>query len=208
MERYKSFGQRNTFATGGWSDVISGASTSAGQNAARQMRLRTCRIHDECNSSDVFGSTLCTCRPYLAFSVEEAIRQAQAGGIGVVVYNRKEGRCLGEVTKYLVYNARERDPRGDRPEDYFDHTEAIAGTRDLREQSLAVDVLHWLGICRVDRWISMSNLKSAAARAQGIEIVEQIALPEALVPSNAHVEIAAKSAAGYFGARTEDQSHT
>ena len=158
----------------------------------------TCRIHDECNSSDVFGSTLCTCRPYLAFSIEEAIRQAKAGGVGVVVYNRKEGRCLGEVTKYLVYNARERDPRGDRPEDYFDHTEAIAGTRDLREQSLAVDVLHWLGICRVDRWISMSNLKSAAARAQGIEIVEQIALPEALVPSHAHVEIEAKTAVGYF----------
>ena len=164
----------------------------------RQDTKITCRIHDACNSSDVFGSTLCTCRPYLAFSIEEAIRQAQAGGVGVIVYNRKEGRCLGEVTKYLVYNARERDPRGDRPQDYFDHTETVAGTRDLREQSLAVDVLHWLGVARVERWISMSNLKSAAARAQGIEIVEQIALPEALVPSNAHVEIEAKTASGYF----------
>ena len=158
----------------------------------------TCRIHDECNSSDVFGSTLCTCRPYLAFSIEEAIRQAQERGIGVVVYNRKEGRCLGEVTKYLVYNARERDPRGDRPADYFNHTEAVAGTIDLREQSLAVDVLHWLGISRVDRWISMSNLKSDAAREQGIEIVEQIALPASLVPSHAHVEIIAKTTSGYF----------
>ena len=164
----------------------------------RQETKITCRIHDECNSSDVFGSTLCTCRPYVAFSIEEAIRQAQAGGVGVVVYNRKEGRCLGEVAKYLVYNARERDPRGDRPEDYFDHTETVAGTRDLREQHLSMDVLHWLGITRVERWISMSNLKSDAARAQGIEIVEQVALPEALVPSHAHVEIEAKTASGYF----------
>ncbi|KAL8739273.1 MAG: hypothetical protein Q9181_000003 [Wetmoreana brouardii] len=64
------------------------------------------RIHDECNGSDVFGSDICTCRPYLIFGVEEAVKEAQAGGSGVVVYFRKEGRALGEVTKYLVYNAR------------------------------------------------------------------------------------------------------
>ncbi|KAI4128574.1 MAG: hypothetical protein LQ338_002668 [Usnochroma carphineum] len=66
------------------------------------------RIHDECNGSDVFGSDICTCRPYLIFGVEEAVKEAQRGGSGVVVYFRKEGRALGEVTKYLVYNARKR----------------------------------------------------------------------------------------------------
>lgn len=65
------------------------------------------RIHDECNGSDVFGSDICTCRPYLIFGVEEAVKEAQRGGSGVVVYFRKEGRALGEVTKYLVYNARQ-----------------------------------------------------------------------------------------------------
>ena len=25
----------------------------------------TARVHDECNGSDVFGSDICTCRPYL-----------------------------------------------------------------------------------------------------------------------------------------------
>ena len=25
--------------------------------------LTTCRVHDECNGSDVFGSDICTCRP-------------------------------------------------------------------------------------------------------------------------------------------------
>ena len=29
-----------------------------------------CRVHDECNGSDVFGSDICTCRPYLAHGVE------------------------------------------------------------------------------------------------------------------------------------------
>ena len=65
------------------------------------------RTHDECNGSDVFGSDICTCRPYLIFGVEEAVKEAQKGGSGVVIYFRKEGRALGEVTKYLVYNARE-----------------------------------------------------------------------------------------------------
>ena len=57
----------------------------------------TCRVHDECNGSDVFGSDICTCRPYLTHGIEEATRQAQAGGVGLIVYNRKEGRALGEV---------------------------------------------------------------------------------------------------------------
>jgi GTP cyclohydrolase II len=68
----------------------------------------TARIHDECNGSDVFGSDICTCRPYLTHAIEECIRGAQEGGVGLIVYCRKEGRALGEVTKFLVYNARKR----------------------------------------------------------------------------------------------------
>jgi GTP cyclohydrolase II len=59
----------------------------------------TLRVHDECNGSDVFGSDICTCRPYLIYGIEEAIKCAQRGGVGLVVYFRKEGRALGEVTK-------------------------------------------------------------------------------------------------------------
>ena len=47
------------------------------------------------------------------------------------------------------------------------------------------DVFHWLGIRRIDRWVSMSNLKRDALRAQGIEIVEQVAIPDRLVPLDA-----------------------
>ena len=65
-------------------------------------KLLTVRVHDECNGSDVFGSDICTCRPYLIHGIEECIRAGQSGGCGVIVYFRKEGRALGEVTKYLV----------------------------------------------------------------------------------------------------------
>jgi GTP cyclohydrolase II len=157
-----------------------------------------CRVHDECNGSDVFGSDICTCRPYLLHGIEVCAATAQQGGVGMVVYNRKEGRALGEVTKFLVYNARKRQPGGDRADTYFHRTECVAGVQDMRFQELMPDVFHWLGVCRIDRWVSMSNVKHKAARAQGIEVVEQVAIPERLVPRDAQVEIMAKKAAGYF----------
>lgn len=157
-----------------------------------------CRVHDECNGSDVFGSDICTCRPYLAHGIEVCVEMAQQGGVGLVIYNRKEGRALGEVTKFLVYNARKRQYGGDRAETYFERTECVAGVQDMRFQELMPDVFHWLGITRIDRWASMSNMKHGALTAAGIAVVEQVAIPDELIPADARVEMDAKTAAGYF----------
>src|SRR5205085_9074512 len=81
---------------------------------------------------------------------------------------------------------------------YFHRTERVAGVQDMRFQELMADVFHWLGVRRIDRWVSMSNMKHGALLAQGIEVVEQVAIPDRLVPPDAQVEIAAKIAAGYF----------
>jgi GTP cyclohydrolase II len=159
----------------------------------------TARVHDECNGSDVFGSDICTCRPYLAHAIEECIRGAQAGGAGLIVYFRKEGRGLGEVTKFLVYNARKRQPGGDRAEQYFARTECVAGVPDMRFQELMPDVLHWLGVRTIHRLVSMSNMKYEAIVRAGIDVRERVPIPDALVPDDARVEIDAKLAAGYFG---------
>jgi len=156
------------------------------------------RVHDECNGSDVFGSDICTCRPYLVHGVEICIKTAQEGGAGVIVYYRKEGRGLGEVVKYLVYNARKRQPGGDTADKYFARTKCVAGVEDARLQPLMPDILHWLGITRIDRFVSMSDDKYDAIIKAGIQIVERIQLPEELVPDDAHVEINAKIAKGYF----------
>ena len=158
----------------------------------------TVRVHDECNGSDVFGSDICTCRPYLTHAVEECIRGAQAGGTGVIIYFRKEGRALGEVTKFLVYNARKRQEGGDRADQYFARTECVAGVQDVRFQRLMPDVLHWLGITKIDRFVSMSNVKHDAVTRTGIEILERVQIPDGLIPDDARVEIDAKMAAGYY----------
>lgn len=156
------------------------------------------RVHDECNGSDVFGSDICTCRPYLAHGIEVCVKTAQEGGVGVIIYHRKEGRALGEVTKFLVYNARKRQKGGDTADAYFNRTECVAGVEDMRFQELMPDALHWLGITRIDRMVSMSNMKYNAITKSGIEIVERIAIPEDLIPDDARVEIEAKKAAGYY----------
>ena len=175
--------------------------------ADRNRRI-TCRVHDECNGSDVFGSDICTCRPYLVHGIEECVKEAQAGGAGLVVYNRKEGRALGEVTKFLVYNARKRQEGGDTAATYFERTECVAGVQDARFQQLMPDPLHWFGITRIDRFVSMSNMKYDAITGSGIEIVERVPIPDELIPPDASVEMEAKKAAGYFapeGARSADE---
>ncbi|KUF96948.1 hypothetical protein AM588_10010255 [Phytophthora nicotianae] len=126
------------------------------------------------------------------------------GGAGIIVYFRKEGRALGEVTKYLVYNLRKRQEGGDSAEEYFNCTQTVAGIQDVRFQALMPDALHWLGITKIDKFVSMSDMKydaivKSVVMLQGIEIVERIPIPEELVPKDAQVEITAKVFAGYNG---------
>lgn len=167
----------------------------------------TCRVHDECNGSDVFGSDICTCRPYLTHGIEEAVKTAQQGGVGLVVYYRKEGRALGEVTKFLVYNARKRQVGGDSAATYFARTECVAGVQDARFQELMPDVLHYFGIRKIHNLHSMSNMKYDAITNSGIVVENRLSIPDHLIPDDAQVEIEAKKAAGYFtqdGIKTGD----
>ncbi|KAL9108822.1 MAG: hypothetical protein Q9227_006479 [Pyrenula ochraceoflavens] len=127
---------------------------------------------------------------------KEAVKEAQKGGSGVVIYFRKEGRALGEVTKYLVYNARKRG--SDKASEYFKRTENIAGVKDMRFQALMPDILHWLGIQKIDRMLSMSNMKHDAIVEQGIPIHERVPIPDEMIPEDSRVEIDAKIHAGYF----------
>jgi GTP cyclohydrolase II len=158
----------------------------------------TCRVHDECNGSDVFGSDICTCRPYLTHGIEQAAKAAQNGGVGLVVYFRKEGRALGEVTKFLVYNARKRQEGGDTASNYFYRTECVAGVEDARFQEFMPDVLHYFGVKKIHHFHSMSNMKYNAIVKSGIQVVNRISIPDELIPQDAQVEMEAKKAAGYF----------
>jgi len=168
---------------------------------ARKLRdpsTETCvRVHDECIGSDVFGSDICSCRPYLIFALRQAVECAQRGGVGIVVYYRKEGRSLGEVIKFRVYNARINQEGGDTAEQYFHHTEAIAGIRDARFQTMMPDVLNWMGLRRIDWLCSMSNEKYDAITGAGVRVMQRVDLPEDYIKESMMVELTAKIASGY-----------
>ena len=69
---------------------------------------------------------------------------------------------------------------------------------EARVLQLMPDVIHWLGIRRIDRFVSMSNMKHDALTGSGIEIGERVPIPDDLIPDDASVEMEAKKAAGYF----------
>lgn len=68
----------------------------------------------------------------------------------------------------------------------------------MRFQALMPDILHWLGIKKIDRMLSMSNMKHDAIVESGIEIHERIPIPDDMIPNDSRVEIDAKINAGYF----------
>jgi GTP cyclohydrolase II len=104
---------------------------------------------------------------YAPLESELNVHICKQGGAGVVVYYRKEGRALGEVTKYLVYNMRKRQLGGDSAAEYFNCTRNVAGVIDTRFQvtsnfmhvgddkmscqATMPDALHWLGITRIHK---------------------------------------------------------
>ena len=143
-------------------------------------------------------------RPFAEMVVAPAGVEPAARGLGNRCSIRlsygavaQEDSALGEVTKFLVYNARKRQKGGDRADQYFARTECVAGVQDMRFQELMPDVLHWLGIRKIDAFVSMSNMKSTAVKNAGITIGRQVQIPESLVPPDARVEMDAKIAAGY-----------
>ena len=106
-------------------------------------------MHDECNG-DVFGSDICTCRPYLTHAIEECIQGAQKGRRGPHrLQPQREGRALGEVTKFLVYNAQRRAATAPIR---ITCAPNAAGVQDMRFQELMPDVLHWLASARSTAW--------------------------------------------------------
>merc|ERR1712232_1043403 len=97
---------------------------------------------------------------------------------------------------------------GDKATEYFNCTKEEAGVTDTRFQVLMPDVLHWLGVTKIHRFISMSDMKYNAIVATGIKIEERIEIPPEMVPKDAHVEIAAKVFAGYHAGKSFEKSKT
>jgi 3,4-dihydroxy 2-butanone 4-phosphate synthase/GTP cyclohydrolase II len=123
------------------------------------------RIHSQCLTGDVFGSTKCDCGPQL----HQTLQMIEREGRGAVVYQLQEGRGIGILNKIRAYALQ------DEGADTVEANEQLGLAVDLREYRQCAEVLFDLGLCQV-RVISNNPLKLRALEEAGLRIVERVSL--------------------------------
>lgn len=118
------------------------------------------RIHSECFTGDVLGSTRCECGPQL----QSALLKIEAEGSGVVIYLRgHEGRGIGLIEKIRAYALQ------DQGLDTVDANIALGHEIDERKWHDAVELLQMLKLRKI-RLLTNNPAKVAALEESGIEV--------------------------------------
>lgn len=144
------------------------------------------RLHSECLTGDVFGSTRCDCGRQL----DEAVRRIAESG-GAVLYLRQEGRGIGLYNKldaYLLQDGRT---------DTFDANRLLGRDADEREYATAAAMLRALGLLRI-RLLTNNPDKVRQLHAHGIDVAEAVPTGVHLTPENA----------AYLAAKANQGGHT
>jgi 3,4-dihydroxy 2-butanone 4-phosphate synthase/GTP cyclohydrolase II len=124
------------------------------------------RVHSECLTGDVFGSSRCDCGPQL----EEAMEKIAAEGRGVVVYLRgHEGRGIGLLAKLQAYQLQ------DGGRDTVDANLDLGLPADARHYGAATQVLKDLGVASV-RLMTNNPDKTESLESYGVPVVERVPL--------------------------------
>lgn len=123
------------------------------------------RIHSQCLTGDVFGSTKCDCGPQL----HRTMQLIQQEGRGALVYQQQEGRGIGILNKIRAYALQ------DEGADTVEANEQLGLAVDLREYKQCAEILFDLGLCKV-RVISNNPLKLRALEEAGLKIVERVSI--------------------------------
>jgi 3,4-dihydroxy 2-butanone 4-phosphate synthase/GTP cyclohydrolase II len=124
------------------------------------------RVHSECLTGDVFGSTRCDCGAQL----HRAMERIQAEGKGVILYLRQEGRGIGLANKLRAYELQDRHHK-----DTVEANLALGFQADHRDYGVGAQILYDLGIRRL-RLLTNNPGKYVALKGYGLEIVERVQL--------------------------------
>lgn len=144
------------------------------------------RIHSQCLTGDVFGSTKCDCGRQL----HDTMQMIEHEGRGAIVYQQQEGRGIGIVNKIRAYALQ------DLGADTVEANVRLGLAVDLRDYRQCAEILFDIGLCRV-KVISNNPLKLQALEEAGLKIVERISIE---VDST-------EDAAGYLRTKKEKLGH-
>ena len=144
------------------------------------------RVHSECLTGDVLGSSRCDCGEQL----NDSLRLLQEHGRGILLYLRQEGRGIGLTNKISAYALQEQGL------DTVEANLALGLPEDMRNYRAAAEMLLDLGIWRA-RLLTNNPAKVEGLECYGVEVVERIPLSMSPNPSNL----------GYLRTKREKMGH-
>jgi GTP cyclohydrolase II len=144
------------------------------------------RVHSECLTGDVLGSSRCDCGEQL----NDSLRFLQEQGRGILLYLRQEGRGIGLTNKISAYALQEQGL------DTVEANLALGLPEDMRNYRAAAEMLLDLGIWRA-RLLTNNPAKVEGLECYGVEVVERIPLSMSPNPSNL----------GYLRTKREKMGH-
>jgi 3,4-dihydroxy 2-butanone 4-phosphate synthase/GTP cyclohydrolase II len=132
------------------------------------------RLHSECLTGDVFGSSRCDCGEQL----NESIRQILAADAGVIIYLHQEGRGIGLGNKIKAYALQ------DQGMDTVEANLELGFKEDLRDYGIGAQILRDLGIGAV-HLLTNNPHKIESLERYGVRVVRE---PLEVTPHRGNIE--------------------
>jgi 3,4-dihydroxy 2-butanone 4-phosphate synthase / GTP cyclohydrolase II len=123
------------------------------------------RVHSQCLTGDVFGSSRCDCGDQLS----QAMQMIEKEGLGVVLYMRQEGRGIGLANKIKAYHLQ------DHGRDTVEANEELGFEPDLRDYGIGAQILKDLGLSTI-RILTNNPRKVVGLEGHGLKITDRIAI--------------------------------